>query len=119
MSTDLELLQRAEALIRERAGAATPGPWRSRRGPSEYILADGEIPTIVADVDTREDRRHIASWDPVVAIAVANLLGDAAWRFTVEQREWAALERWHITPNWVPTVNVAALHVARTYLKES
>lgn len=51
-----EILRKAASLMRERAEAATPGPW---------------IP-FDADAD------HIASWHPAVALAVADWLDATA-----------------------------------------
>ena len=70
--SDIEIIRKAATLMRERANAATPGPWSNRRGPGEHVVrADGGS---VADTVWREDRRHIASWHPVVTLAVADWL---------------------------------------------
>lgn len=71
MSADT--LRRAAALMRERAEAATPGPWevdhfghgvreRSGRGLASAHNAKCEVAA------------HIASWHPAVAMAVAEWL---------------------------------------------
>jgi hypothetical protein len=94
-----ELMTRAAALMRERANAATPGPWLNRRGPREHVVrADGGS---VADTVWREDRRHIASWHPVVALAVADWLDEAA-------------ESWRLGTD----LSLEALAVAQAYLGE-
>lgn len=101
--THADLLRRAAALMRERAEAATPGPWANRRGPGEHVVrTDSGAP--LANTGTRADRRHIASWHPVVALTVADWLDTQAYNFDV-------------TPD-VPSAN-AALIVARAYLGES
>ena len=76
----VEILREAASLMRERAKAATPGPWEggerivwsnaNTRNP--YVVTDGEGGDggafSVGNVD------HIASWHPAVALAVADLL---------------------------------------------
>lgn len=75
-----ESLRAAAALMRERAEAATGGPWVKRRDSTgEHVYTAGER-HFVADVYTREDMRHIASWHPAVALAVADWLDDIATR---------------------------------------
>ena len=71
-----ETLRRAAALMRERAEAASDGPWSNRRGPAEHVIDAWDVP--IATVDTRENRRHIASWHPAVALAVADWLEQVA-----------------------------------------
>jgi len=96
MSADL--LRRAAALMRERAEAATPGPWVSVvnspgiactdcMGTSQRHWFAGVVPegsphrqtwlTGVRGHDealARGDSDHIASWHPAVALAVADWL---------------------------------------------
>ena len=72
-----ERLREAARLIRERAQAATPGPWHTI---NQYVWRDGadqcpgESPVVRDGVETEADAEHIASWHPVVALAVADLL---------------------------------------------
>lgn len=84
MSETSEVLRRAAGLMRERAEAATPGPWEILWNAVAYIdtVADPGDPTgqtpmqspeKVADAGER-DRVHIASWHPAVALAVADWL---------------------------------------------
>lgn len=47
---------------------ATASPWVSRRGPREHVYEELGG-TWVADVATREDRRHIARQDPARVLA--------------------------------------------------
>lgn len=72
-------LREAAAKMRERAEAATPGPWayyeHSIIRPAE--LKDGRAPSYSAAYH-REDAEHIASWHPTVALAVADWLDDEA-----------------------------------------
>ena len=109
MSTEAETLRRAAALMRERAEAATPGPWSNRRGPGEHIVRhDSGAP--LANTNTRADRRHIASWHPVVALAVAD------WMEALVR----AVERSGVAHYPEPaSIHDAALAVARAYLGES
>lgn len=89
-----EILRRAAALMQERAGAATPGPWESGTdGWTETVSGDGEDWCFVRrvgsasditehmlhgqpeiDSQTMADAEHIAAWDPAVALAVADWL---------------------------------------------
>lgn len=108
MSADV--LRRAAALMRERAGAATPGPWTYEpAGESECgepnccyeywhdrVWGDG---VVQAEIDDAGNAQHIASWHPVVALAVA---------------DWLDSEFSH---PFGPTAE--AIDVARAYLGES
>lgn len=90
-------LRAAAARIREVAGAATPGPWRDSgvdgnryaalvsdtqpagrparggwddtQGYGGYLVGESLVPG---------DRAHIATWNPPVAVAVANWLEEEA-----------------------------------------
>lgn len=76
-----EVLRRAASLMRERAEAATKGPWTtdvgliiSNPGPNAKYVADCyDEPEASAD-----DAKHVASWHPAVALAVADLLDEIA-----------------------------------------
>lgn len=79
-------LREAARQMRINAEAATTGPWEawsgSEAGGGEYIsAADGYTlgidPGLSGDVGwarARLDAEHIASWHPVIALAVADLL---------------------------------------------
>lgn len=71
-----QLLREAAALMRSRAGAATPGLWRNMRGAEkgESVVANATVIAQMHGRDLRENRRHIASWHPAVSLAVADLL---------------------------------------------
>jgi hypothetical protein len=82
-----ETLRRAAALMRELAQAATPGPWLveaddfyvnvlvDESGPGQvYIARDFQQ----GHDDGESDAAYVASWDPAVAFAVADWLGDHA-----------------------------------------
>lgn len=126
-----EILRRAANLMRERAGAATPGPWLvdqpgdgaplfigNRTDGSVYSTADrmGDL-TSAAAAQRRDDAEHIASWHPAVALAVADWL-DSMYR------------RWEAAENSLSAMSVRAmsgglnhpdpdaLAVARAYLGE-
>jgi hypothetical protein len=73
--TPAEELRAAARMIRERAEAATPGRWYATE---EDVLTDGGdalhwAGACVAN-SSGADGRHIASWSPPVALAVADLL---------------------------------------------
>jgi hypothetical protein len=93
-----ELLRRAAALMRERAEAATPGPWITHEMGNVFVgnQADGrtsglweivhmsgdDLRDLIPEAATRNraDAEHIASWHPAVALAVADWLEEvAAW----------------------------------------
>ena len=118
-----ELLREAAKEIRERAQAATPGPWSHWHMPAdgrlEVFVPNGtmDTETILEFKDhmdceecirpTEPDAYHITSWHPAVALAVADWLDfeaactdRAARQFPSDQ--WDADER--------------ALNVARAYL---
>lgn len=129
-----ETLRRAAALMRERAEAATPGPWsaadehellggdaepawcvsRMRPGyesmsPTEgymYDLAETSINGRHQEFDG-PNAEHIASWHPAVALAVADWLDAVAWQHEFGGNDGGLVLR-H-----------AALTVAETYLGEN
>lgn len=113
------VLRRAAALMRERAGAATPGPWEH---PLDYDVTHGyrregsvHVATWIASCDAGDgdisdeqamaNADHIASWHPGVALAVAD------WLDTVI----TTTERFPVTGSG--TIH-AALRIARAYLGE-
>ena len=121
---EVELLRRAAALMRERAQAATPGPWGVGNdtnvvrgvevtGPGSYtcIQSVAEVDDYRCDWDRDEaveispecDAEHIASWDPDVALAAADLV-------------WRLAQCWDALPQYV---QFAALAKARAYLGEA
>jgi hypothetical protein len=118
-ATPAETLRAAATLMRERATAATPGPWRpvaglwktetfaaviGPKGVAEnaetWLMATGR-----GAVSQEADADHAASWHPGVALAVADWLGIEA----------AALERG--LPDKSGTKH-AALRIARAFLGE-
>lgn len=103
--TPTEVLARAASLMRERAKAATPGPWTATdRYPHVVMQPDGEsmVSTNLAALPAA-DAAHIAGWHPAVALAVAEWLDLAADR-------WAA--------NGHVMTGHAALSVATAYLAD-
>ncbi len=78
-----EILRRAAALMRERAEAAPPGPWQlDDEEWADYRTAygqeaDGQAVLVASRMDDGV-AEHIASWHPVVTLAVADWLEDAA-----------------------------------------
>ena len=114
--TPAETIRRAAALMRERAEAATPGPWVGVIGK----FKDAEWPCVIAaQGDTKDpetwlmgagngaanaeaDATHSGSWHPGVALAVADWLDDAA----------------HAYETFDGAVPGHSLKVARAYLGE-
>lgn len=97
------MLREAAALMRERAEAATPGPWE-RSWDNQMIAGygspcDGEQ---LADFfDSESNAVHAASWHPAVALAVADWL------------EQTAIS-WHLYENHA--IRNTAIVTARAYL---
>lgn len=106
MSADV--LRRASALMRERAEAATDGPWHPYF--SEVRESTGFVVGVVGQ--TYANAPHIASWHPAVALAVADWLDDVAER--TRGTSQARLERDAEEREWY----MPALTVARAYLGE-
>jgi hypothetical protein len=91
-----ETLREAARLMRERAEAATPGPWRFTDSEAVNDVWDGGMVVVSTDADPIanvldewyepdpgepapiNDAEHIASWHPAVALAVADALDLAA-----------------------------------------
>lgn len=91
-----DTLRRAAAAMRERAEAATQGPWRQQpiegpgrpradvRGLPENTTYDHRGDAVATAEDSSfgacltTDAEHIASWHPAVALAVADWLDEAA-----------------------------------------
>ena len=84
-----DTLRRAAKLMRERAEAASPGPWHQLCMGSEgcSVINDGHLRERkhVSFSGRKEwksdhaDATYIASWHPLVALAVADLLDKLAW----------------------------------------
>lgn len=81
------LLQRAEKSMRELAAAAMAGPWEvpeSIHGDPFIVqkgrgfLTGGLIARASGEDYGKGNSEHIASWDPIVALAVADVLHQAA-----------------------------------------
>lgn len=92
------VLREAAALMRSRAQAATPGPWGVWSESGWDGTADGDEAKIQDDSTdmqisiqsphTFTDARHVASWHPAVALAVADWLDFAANRQDVGGDFW-------------------------------
>lgn len=107
-------LRETARLMRERAEAATPGPWSNEFGdhlvwPSEKGPAASD-PIAAIGPAHEESAEHIASWHPDVALAVAYLLDAAA--------EGACCDECMADPSADP-LRTAALDVARAYRGQS
>lgn len=108
-----EILRRAAALMRERAEDAVLASgndawkadglaWNDNRGTVHMV---GAGPVNVCDAITEEQAEHIASWHPIVALAVADWLERVAY----------LLEHGSVSPG-EPS---SALAVARAFLGEA
>jgi len=107
-----ELLREAAALMRANAAAAHEGPWTREgiggRRDAGYVHGErGQ--RIVAHYVPDRDIEHIASWHPVVALAVADWLDHAAARAESKIEHGGKPE-----PVWLHERD--ALAVARAYL---
>lgn len=115
--TPAETLRRAAKLMRERAEAATPGPWFTRGDGDWYVCSNafGLVSTGIHDepgmghlVNIERDGRdaeHVASWHPGTALAVAR------WLESLDGIEWSE----HAAATEELT---HALKIARAYLGE-
>lgn len=110
MSSDL--LRRAASLMRERAEAATPGPWTVKPHGARHdcMTVRGVGDEHVAYYTGTPDAAHIAAMHPAVALAVADWL-DAA------SAKAEAVEASGLTFGGVE--GKPALAVARAYLGEA
>lgn len=73
-----ETLRRAAGLMRERAEAAALGPWEAVEGASGAWWVERPNTADIAIDLHGEYARHIASWHPAVALAVATWLNSHA-----------------------------------------
>ena len=110
-----ELLREAAAKMRERAEAATRGPWSRTEYQARWQIDNGNVP--IAEVvgafnrpEVRADAEYIASWHPAVALAVADWLEAIAQRFPARLRDFEE----HL----LDREQSAALAVARAYLDQ-
>lgn len=101
-------MRRAATLMRDRAGAATGGPWFAVAAGVEgfgNVVQDRHI--------LHNDAEHIASWDPVMARVAADLLESAAAEFDRRAAKYGA----DFVSDANPTAH-ALIELARTYLHE-
>lgn len=97
--------------MRRHAEDAHQGVWRMTSG-GDVLLGDWNI--IVGD---RADARHIASWRPAVARAVADLMDHAAAQL---EREIARLHAFGLEPfEFLAELYEPSLAVARAFLAEA
>ena len=120
-----ELLREAAALMRERAEAAEPGRWKTwgmtvMADPEGTSNVDDAICVAGAYTPSTSERRlhtgnanHIASWHPAVALAVADLLDDAAENLDLQAPGGDLGKQWDMR---VHIAGDKALAVARAYL---
>jgi len=86
-----ETLRKAASLMRERAEAATAGPWSTYADETDHIVFDQYGIGVQSDASHdvvcysgqvySRDAAHIASWHPAVALAVADWLEVVATRY--------------------------------------
>lgn len=112
--SDVETLRKAAALMRERAQAATQGRWETHGdgwpGSTSWVRSDSGEEVVFSEYyrpTDGPDGVHIASWDPTVALLVAD--GLEAHADTVEAMSQFAGGPVPARP-W--------LAVARAYLRE-
>lgn len=142
-----ETLRRAASLMRERAEAATPGPWwvhddndrdvwwgdraavRAVDQDSRALrplMTDEEIEAVWeragsvvgSDFDRPQDAVHMASWHPVVALAVAKAMDDVAlaWEIADEANDGYVYDLDNDSIPFEDTVDAGWVAVARAYL---
>jgi hypothetical protein len=122
-----EELRQAAGLMRERAEAASAGPWE-RFGMAGVAGKEWEIvderrvececgePVALLGCATNQNAEHIASWHPAVALAVANWLdGVALFMEAKDDEEYFDLDGDPIAPEDTHAIG-SALAVARAYL---
>jgi len=110
-----ETIRRAAALMRERAEAMPPPPWRAEgrdvTATQDYsgddFDPDWDCAFNVAVCRRQDEAEHIASWHPLVALAVADWL----------DREAAFIDA-QVFPRSDPAMERYPLAVARAYLGE-
>jgi hypothetical protein len=114
VSAEAETLRRAARLMRERAEAATcVFPWRAEgRDVTATQDYDGFDPDwnmgfTLAACMRQDEAEHIASWHPLVALAVADLLDKLAWLHDVAPEALGV------------DITGRVLKVARAYLSEA
>ena len=108
-----ELLREAAALMRERAEAATPGPWQvgeDADSGERFVYSERwtELAQVAEWSSGLGNPQHIASWHPAVALAVADWINGHARDL--------ALAGDHLPSCDSPGDVEHALTVARTYL---
>lgn len=116
MSADI--LRRAAAALREHAGTASPGPWRSVGGVVESQLPDGHGIVDGYNCETHPGRAaadadYIALLHPPVALALADWLDETANHIT----KFAAVAGL-VRADDLTEVDNAALAAVRAILRE-
>lgn len=121
--TPAEMIERAAALMRERAEASWPGPWDLETevggfGPVACVLMPlpghkgartGLTSYIPLGTQDAETAAHIASWHPLVALAVADWLHQEAINAGAYANHG----------NWLGVPSEHALKIACAYLGET
>ena len=125
--TATETIRQAVQLMRTNAQAATAGPWTTALvwSPDATVTSGiysdahptGTAKSVVVGSRRRgtggvrdpRDARHMASWQPVVALAVADWLEDEAERIDSTP--------YMVDADWIERNYRAALAVARAYIE--
>lgn len=129
--TPAETIATAAGLMRERAEAATPGPWRPVAGiwQDETFAAVIDIKGVAGDAGTwlmatgrgaacqEADADHAASWHPLVVLEVAGWLDGRAR--DAKRAFPKAHGRWSFASCDDPAGIDAALKISRAYLGEA
>lgn len=108
--TDIETIREAAALMRQRAVAATDGPWIAAGDGLVWAERPGDP---VSGSTEPEDAEHIAAWHPAVALAIADWLDDAAAR---EEQHWQRSAHYAYADPCEGDEVYGALIVARAFL---
>ena len=123
-----ELLRRAATILRERAEAATPGPWkqtdgfRSHDDDRAYVVPTGrEVHYVCAGgvLGVDEDAPYIATMHPGVGLAIAKWLEDVAagWMWDADPDDIQTPDGWPLTLD--ESMDSHALTVALLIVGES
>ena len=127
--TPAETIRRAIEQMRERADAASSSPWTVHTYPVETETGEGGDVTVrdpdgfdlaYMTSDQFEDSEHVASWDPAVALAAADLLDVMLARYEAVLDTFRPGSRLGAETAASSVLGFdAALRLARTYLGET
>jgi hypothetical protein len=102
--TEAQELREAARLMRERANAATPGPWQHECLGSDFCMVfAGEW------MRDHHNAEHVAGWSPELAVVIADILDDAAHQLELSAGRHGSTDD--------PAAIEATLRIARTYMR--